>query len=296
VARDFKTAEPQEYDLWLDNLRRVDPRGQTEVSELKETLIRLGKGIPRLGERLFASEYQACLSRVAARALPAIQADSALLRELQGDFRERCQHLLGRLHGDHPPQDRTLKGLPHDKFLLELAGPLNRLETELADWQHFAAVREEAWQTFDLTPTLNRAWRLVTLGLPPQARFTNDVKTLPPVWGSPGSLAQALLFLLDYAVEVLPSEGQLTLEAGPLPAGGLQVMVAVSGPAFSVEACQELLHPLKGDRGFQGSLGPALATAIAQWHGGELTVQPNDSPGLSFMLKLPAPPTDHEDH
>jgi signal transduction histidine kinase len=296
VARDFKTAEPQEYDLWLDNLRRVDPRGQTEVSELKETLIRLGKGVPRLGERLFASEYQACLSRVAARALPAIQADSALLRELQGDFRERCQHLLGRLNGDHPPQDRTLKGLPHDKFLLELEGPLNRLATELADWQHFAAVREEEWQTFDLTPTLNRAWRLVTLGLPPQARFTNDVKTLPPVWGSPGSLAQALLFLLDYAVEVLPSDGQLTLEAGPLPAGGLQMIVAISRPAFSVEACQDLLHPLKGDRGFQGSLGPALATAIAHWHGGELTAQPGDPQGLSFILKLPAPPTDHEDH
>ena len=85
-------------------------------------------------------------------------------------------------------------------------------------------------------------------------------------------------------------------EAGPLPEGGLQVKVAVSGPSFSVEDCRDLLHPLKGERGFTGNLGPALATAIAHWHGGELTAQPGDSQGLSFTLKLPASPQDHEDH
>jgi hypothetical protein len=93
AARDFRDAKPQEYDLWLHNLKRVDPRGQTEIFELKEALLRLGRAIPRLGERLFAGEPQACLTRVAARALPAILADSALLQQFREQFRERRQQL-----------------------------------------------------------------------------------------------------------------------------------------------------------------------------------------------------------
>jgi signal transduction histidine kinase len=309
VARDFQNAEPQEYDLWLDNLKRVDPRGQTEVAELKEAMIRLGKGIPRLGERLFVSEHQACLSRVASRALPALLADSDLLRELSGQFGERYQHLWSRLHGPgtsvksestpdagQPPADCTPEVLLPDNLLKELEGTIKRLETELADWQHFAASPKGEWQTFDLTQTLHRAWRLATLGLPPQTHTVSKVEVMPPVWGSPGYLAQAVLFLLDYAIGVLPSDGHLTLEAESLPDGHFQMKIAVSQPTFSSEDCQELFHPLKADRDFTGSLGPALAAAIVHWHGGELTAQPGEPHGLNLTLKLQPAPKDHEDH
>jgi signal transduction histidine kinase len=253
VARDFRTTKPQEYDLWLDNLRRVNPQGQTEVLDLKETLVRLGQGIPRLGERLLSNEYQACLSRVLARGLPAVWPG--------GEQEDR----------------------------------LTRLETELTDWQHFTADPKGEWETFDPTPTLERAWRLVTLGLPPQARFFKEVNPLPPVWGSPEYLARAILLLLDYSAGLLPADGQLICRAGPRSDGSLQIKVAVSGPEFTPEACQELLQPPRDDRQFAGDLGPALAAALVRWHRGELTAQPGEPKGLTFTLTLPPPSTGHAD-
>jgi len=268
VARDFKTTKPQEYDLWLDNLRRVDPQGQTEVSELKDTLMRLGQGIPRLGERLLSREYQACLSRVLARGLPAVlPVDVAA-----GDA------------------DQV-----RDELLRKPEGRLTRLETELLDWQHFTGEPKGEWQTFDPTPTLERAWRLVTLGLPPEARYSKEINPLPPVWGSPEYWAQAVLLLLDYCAGILPADGQLACRAGPRPDGGLQVRVAVSGPVFTGEDCQELLQPPRDDRQFAGDLGPALAAAIVRWHGGEIAAQPGEPQGLTFILTLPPPPTGQEE-
>jgi len=264
TARDFKSLKSTEYDLWLDNLRRVDPRGQIEVTELKETLLRLGKDIHRLGERLFATEYQACLSRILARGLAAL---SGRRTDASGEKAE------GRTRAEFPPE----------------------LQTELADWQHFVSDPEGEWQTFDLTPILQRAWRLVKLGLPAQAAARLDLDPLPQVWGSPGYLAQAVLLLLDYAAGVLPPEGELTCRAGPRAAGGLQVMIAVWGRKFSPQECDALLQPPKGEGQFAENLGPALAAAIMHWHKGELSARPEEPQGLGFTLTLPPPPTGHED-
>lgn len=263
TARIFKSIKPPEYDLWLDNLRRVDPRGQTEVSELKETLMRLGHGIHRLGERLFSNEYQACLSRILARRLSVLSARGIPTGKTTEDL----------VPGDFPPE----------------------LQTELADWQQFASNLDEEWQTFDLTPSLRRAWRLVKLGLPPQARAHSDLNPPMRVWGSPGYLAQAMLLLLDFSAGLLPAEGQLTCRAGSLPAGGLQIMIALRGPAFSSEDCQALLQSPKEEGPWAGTLGPALAAAIIHWHGGELTAQPEEPQGLRFTLTLPPPPAGQED-
>jgi len=195
---------------------------------------------------------------------------------------------------DQPPEDKTPLGLPQEDLLKGLEDGLNRLETELTDWQQFTAPPEKDWQAFDLTPTLNRAWRLAALGLSTQASLMSEVKTLPPVMGSPGLLGQAVLLLLDYAAGVLPPDGRLTFKAFPVPTGEIHITVAISGPSLSPKDCQELLLPPRGDRDLKGSLGPALAAAIAQWHEGELTAQPGDPEGLLFTLKLPPCPLDHE--
>jgi signal transduction histidine kinase len=282
AARYFRDAKPQEYDLWLNNLKRVDPRGQTEIFEIKESLLRLGKAIPRLGERLLAGEPQACLTRVVGRALPAILADSALVQQFRQQFRERRRLLAQAEPGQANPS-------PDDPGN-DLDGALARLDTNLSDWGEFAAEPEKEWQIFELTPILQRAWRLATLGLSSPDRLASEIKALPPVWGSPGYLAQAILMLLDYAAGVLPPDGRLRLAARPVAEGGRQIRVVLSKPAFSGEECRELLSPPREAQEFTGSLGPALAAAIAQWQGGDLRAQPQEPEGLVFTLTLPPPP------
>jgi signal transduction histidine kinase len=69
VAGDLTDLDPADFDVWLENLRRVNAEGQAEVARLQDTLMRLGLSVPRLGNLLIDGARQGCLARVAARAL-----------------------------------------------------------------------------------------------------------------------------------------------------------------------------------------------------------------------------------
>lgn len=261
VAGDLQTAQPRDFDLWLDNLKRVDPRGQAEVADLQHSLVRLGGAIPRIGRRLIAEEGQACWGRVVARALPTLLALSDQMQAPKGGLE---------------------------------AGILERLHTAFADWHRLSPSAETGWQAVDLTPILTSAWRLVTLGLPEKVKLVQEVETLPPVWGSPAALKQAVLYLLEYAGDGVGPEGELFFRASAVSPAWVQVSLQFSGPQVSPEAGRQLLEPFKGFGEIQGSLGPALAAAIAAQHGGSLKVQPQPRGGLTFQLKLPTATAPHE--
>ena len=261
VAGDLKTAQPRDFDLWLDNVKRVDPRGQAEVADLQQSLIRLGSAIPRIGQQLLATERQACWGKVAARALPTLAALSARLA----------------------PQEEAPKEAIIDK-----------LQTALVDLQRFQPAPETAWQMVDLGPGLHSAWRLATLALPAEVNLVAEIPPLPPVWGSPAALELAVLYLLDYAVSGLTPPGELILKAlSPSPAM-VQINLEFSGPQMSPAACQQLLQPFQGTGDLQASLGPALAAAIAAQHRGSLKVQPRLKCGLLCQLQLPTAKAPHE--
>ncbi len=272
VAGDLQTAKPEEFDLWLENLRRVDPQGQAEVAVIQQVLQRLSTALPKLGERLIADEARACLGRVMARALPALKAMPADLQDLERQLTPG---------GPASP-------LPaHQKLALIRA----RLETVFEDFAHFwsASAPSGAWGQIDLTPGLERAWRLATLGLPPAVHLHQDLAPLPPVWGAASELSLAVLYLLDFAVDLLPADGDLGLTAAPTPAGGARLTVWFSGEKRTPAECQKWLNPFGAPGGVSGSLGPALALATAAQHGGSLTLTPREAGGLEFSLELPPP-------
>ena len=83
VTGALKGAKPEDFDLWLENLKRVDAQGQSEVLVIQEVLERLGTAVPKLGQRLIDGEARACLGRVIARGLPVFQAWQAQLQALE---------------------------------------------------------------------------------------------------------------------------------------------------------------------------------------------------------------------
>jgi signal transduction histidine kinase len=102
-------------------------------------------------------------------------------------------------------------------------------------------------------------------------------------------LGLALLYLLDFVVDLLLPGGDLGLTAGPTPAGGVRLTVWISGEPHTPVECQRWLNPFGVPGGIQGSLGPALAAAIAAQHGGSLTLAPREEGGVEFYLELPPP-------
>jgi hypothetical protein len=263
VAGDLQSAKPEEFELWLENLKRVDSQGQAEVVVIQQVLERLGAAVPKLGQRLIDGEARACLGQVLARGLPALKAWQA---ELEG------------LAGGPAAEIRA------------------RLNTVFADLTHLWSDPEGEWAQLDITPGIERAWRLVVLGLPAEVRRHLELAPVPMVWGSVAALSLATLYLLNFAVELLPPAGDLGLQVEPTPVGGVRLAVWVSGDRRSPAECQGWLNPF-GDPGkIQGSLGPALAAAIAAQHGGALTVAPRKQGGVTFSLTLPPLAADQESH
>jgi signal transduction histidine kinase len=269
VTAALEGARPEDFDLWLENLKRVDTQGQTEVVVIQETLERLGTAVPKLGQRLIDGEARACLGKVIARGLPSFQAWQGQLQALEQE--------LG---------DSGVTGAPHQTLTLMRV----RLDTFFDDLSHLWSDPEGEWKRLDVTPGLQRAWRLATLGLPPEVTQRQEFAPLPPVWGSEAKLSLAALYLLAFAVDLVPPAGELGIKAEPTPAGGVRLTVWVTGNPRTAAECQMWLNPF-GDPGrIQGSLGPALAAAIASQHGGSLTVTPRESGGADFSLELPPLP------
>lgn len=274
VTAALKGAKPEDFDLWLENLKRVDAQGQAEVVVIQEVLERLGAAVPKLGQRLIDGEARACLGKVIARGLPAFQAWQAQLQALEQELGE------GGATGS-PQQSLTLMRV--------------RLDTVFDDLSHLWSDPEGEWNRIDVTPGLQRAWRLAILGLPAEVTQRQEFAPLPPVWGSEAKLSLAVLYLLAFAIDLVPEAGELGIKAEPSPAGGVLLAVWVSGNPRSPLECQGWLNPF-GDPGrIQGSLGPALAAAIASQHGGSLTVAPREPGGAVFSLELPPLPEElHE--
>ncbi|MEW6386787.1 MAG: ATP-binding protein [Thermodesulfobacteriota bacterium] len=255
TAAALKEASPQDFDLWLENLKRVDPKGQAEVATVRQVLWRLGSAIPQIGQKLLELAGQAVWGRVAARVLPLFQAQITA-----GRARENPQ---------------------------EVAALVEELNRALKDLQSFRPAPPGEWQEVILTPVLESAWRLLTWGLPPQVRLSQELQDLPPVWGSPSELKQALFLLLNFAVEQLPPEGELSLQTKILADAAVELVIRISGPGPSPEDCRQLLHPFQDPGRVPTDLGPALAAAIASRHQGRLKIHPGESGGMVLSLELP---------
>lgn len=274
AARGLTTAKPGEFDFWLDNLRLIDVYEQPEIASLKEILLRMSAAIHKIGQRLIAAEREACWGRVAAGFV------SATLDRLK-EVRVRASQLGadGQAPGNLPKEINEI---------------FDQLQNEFQDLERFGPADQTAWQIFDLTPALHSAWRLMTVNLPAMVKQSLELTALPPVWGSPAELGIAFIYLLEYARAGLEPGGEISLQALPDSAAKVQMIrLQFSGPRLSSEEFRNLLNPFQDPGGIRGSLGPALAAAIAAQHGGSLKVEPWER-GLLFQVELPKAPVPDE--
>ena len=162
-----------------------------------------------------------------------------------------------------------------------------RLDTVFDDLSHLWSDPEGEWDQIDVTPGLQRAWRLATLGLPAEVTRAPGVRAPAAGLGVSGQAEPGRALSPGFCGGSAAAGRGTGYQGGAQPGGGVRLAVWVSGNPRSPLECQEWLNPF-GDPGrIQGSLGPALAAAIASQHGGSLTVAPRESGGAVFSLELP---------
>jgi hypothetical protein len=272
IARDLSGTSPEEFDLWLENLKRVDLKGQAEVMALKEVLERLGAAVPKLGPRLVDGEARACLGQVLTRALPTLNGWLAAGPDTDA--------------AGAPGQETPEAGHRRDQLQAQLAQFFD-------DLAHIWPESDDKWGEVDLTPALERVWRLVGLGLPAEVSGRLELAPVPRVWGAEAELGLAVLYLLNFSLELAEAGDELGLKAAPNSEGGVRLTVWVSGARRTPEECRSWLTPFTGPGGLDRSLAPALAAAIAAQHRGGFTIAPREAGGVAFYLVLPPMGAEH---
>ena len=122
---------------------------------------------------------------------------------------------------------------------------------------------------------------------------TFDVRVMadpvPMLAGTVAELREALLNLLNNALEAMPGGGTFTFQAST---DGKQVLIRAtdSGCGMSEATRRRVFQPFFTTKGSQGNgLGLSVVWGIVARHGGEITVDSVLGQGTTFTIRLPVP-------
>jgi len=114
--------------------------------------------------------------------------------------------------------------------------------------------------------------------------------SLPPLQADRLKLSQALVNLIQNAVQATGKDAAVRIMASPLPDGGVELAVEDDGPGVDPELRQRLFQPFGAGARSEGlGMGLYMARLIVESHGGLIRLA--DRPrGARFELRIPASP------
>jgi signal transduction histidine kinase len=112
--------------------------------------------------------------------------------------------------------------------------------------------------------------------------------SLPPLQADRLKLSQALVNLIQNAVQATGKDAAVRIIASPLPDGGVELAVEDDGPGVDPELRQRLFQPFGAGARSEGlGMGLYMARLIVESHGGLIRLA--DRPrGARFELQIPA--------
>jgi signal transduction histidine kinase len=114
---------------------------------------------------------------------------------------------------------------------------------------------------------------------------TQDMEALPPVEGNAFELRDALVRLINNAVDAMPRGGALAIRAASEASGWVVVEVRDSGVGMSEEMRRRLAEHA---RGLQSGQGLAHVYDIVERHGGSVAIDSEVGKGTTVRLRLHA--------
>ncbi len=156
----------------------------------------------------------------------------------------------------------------------------------------FSKQRKPEVELAQIEPLLEDVVELVRNGAEAKrvALLTDHDPDMPPVPIDPGGVHQAVLNLLNNAVDAVePESGVVTLRT-QFDSEGERALVAVSdnGAGMSRQVLAKLFEPFHSTKGYGGTgLGLVVAQKVAQEHGGSIHVTSASGEGTTFTLALP---------
>jgi signal transduction histidine kinase len=115
------------------------------------------------------------------------------------------------------------------------------------------------------------------------------LEALPDVEADPGQLRQALVNLVENAVQATSPRGEVRIVGAVASEAAAAVVLAVEddGPGVDEAVRRRLFEPLVTTKARGIGLGLALVKRVAERHGGSVAYEPRPGGGARFTLRLP---------
>jgi len=143
-------------------------------------------------------------------------------------------------------------------------------------------------QTLDLRDLAERTLEVAApLAESSQVRLVSDLEdSLPALEADPQRLQQALINLINNAVQASPPQGEVSLDAWRQSE---DVVLAVSDQGEGVSPAErgQILQPFFTTKKEGTGLGLPVVSKVAEAHGGRLEIGDNHPHGAVFRLVLP---------
>jgi len=221
----------------------------------------------RLRERQLQMEHLAHIGTMAAALAHEIRNPLGTIKGYVQLAEERAGDTARSLLAPALAETRRLEALVND--LLAYGRP-PKPEMKLTRWSEIAAtLTAHARQTIGERPILL------------------TVSEAPLEWRTDPELAgQALLNLVRNAVEAIPAEGEVRIEARRDGAGAVAISVVDTGAGITDEALQRLCEPFFTTKAFGTGLGLAITRKIANSLGGGLELRRQPEGGTEAVLHM----------
>ncbi|HUL06532.1 MAG TPA: HAMP domain-containing sensor histidine kinase, partial [Candidatus Acidoferrum sp.] len=252
------------------------------------------------GNRIIHRQHEEALALAAAkaRAESANQAKSKFLANISHELRTPLNAILGfseilktKLFGPlGAPQYENYVCDIHESGVLLL-----NLINDLLDLSKIEAgkfvLQEDICDVEEIADAATRvmAERALRAGV----TLERKIAALPPVRADERKIKQIMLNLLSNAVKFTPQGGTVTLSAGLDDAGGVTFAVADTGIGIAPHQLERVMEPFGQvenimTRTHAGTgLGLPLCKALAQLHGGTLTLESEVGSGTTVTIVLP---------
>jgi two-component system OmpR family sensor kinase len=111
------------------------------------------------------------------------------------------------------------------------------------------------------------------------------------VEASRDELHRLTINLIENALRHTPPGTAIRVSTGIAPDGSAEIVVEDEGPGVPAELQADIFRRFvrgAGDRGSSFGLGLAIVQAVAQSHGGTVTLDQSEGRGARFVVRLPA--------
>lgn len=156
--------------------------------------------------------------------------------------------------------------------------------------RRFVERRAPTRQLVDLNVLVAEAVELTLLASPTATQVERELAPdLPPVPVDPVQIQQIVVNLVRNALEAVKDQGAPEVRIGTRQvAGAVTLTVQDSGPGIPAHVAPQIFQAFSSSKRNGLGLGLVISRAIAQNHGGDLTVEVGgDGKGATFMLHLP---------